>query len=288
MRNMARLCTPDGKCLLCVQLAENKAESIIYSADGQRCISIADVVKTNKTSIHILLAKSDQVKTDTIKRNDFNFQCVQDITNAINSLNSNSKNLIKITPSYIDNLENSLTPKLGEFSDIELIMWGDHGGSPNEAGVTGVFASGNANDWIYVHYNTTRGHYLTKERINVNNGNPIAINLKLGIKLINYGCYGNVSHNRDRFNNVFKDFSGEENYLGKYSEQSKDRVITLDMISDLLAIGKTYAKKLNIEPEKLKEAFQKTLEEMEKRPGYIDKSELSNRITNIRERLKWH
>ena len=284
---IARVYTLDGKCLSCVEIVKTNEKPIIYSDDGQRCISIAEVVKANKTSIHILLAKSDQVKTDTIKRNDFNFECVESIANAINELNQNSKGLIKVTASYIDNLRYSLIPSLSidEFSDIELIMWGDHGAQGTQ-GVTGVCASGNANDWIYVHYHSTKGYYLTRGRPNRNIENPEAIGLKRGIKLINYGCWGNTSDNQRRFSDVFKDFSGEENYLGKYNEQGKDRVITLDMISDLLTIGKTYAKKLNIDPIKLKEAFQKTLEEMEKKPGYIDKPELSNKITNIRERLK--
>ncbi|MDR2585055.1 MAG: hypothetical protein LBC84_02380 [Prevotellaceae bacterium] len=254
--------TVDGTIISSVEIVGNKEKPIIYSDDGERCISIADVVKTNKTSIHILLARSDQVSGDSMGRNDFNFQCVKKVADAINNLGPEPY-LIKVTPSRIDDLENSLSPSL--FSDIELIMWGDHSGSPNETEVTGVFASGSANDWIYVHYNTTRGHYLTKGHPGSNNDNPKAINLKMDIKLINYGCYGNTSYNQRRFNNVF----GEGNYLGKYNGQSKDRIITLDMINDLLTIGMTYAHKLGIKPAQLPEllddVFSSTLRSMKLR-----------------------
>ncbi|MDR2973006.1 MAG: hypothetical protein LBU83_13965 [Bacteroidales bacterium] len=302
------VCTPDGKCLTCVELVRSNEEAIIYSDDVERCMSIANVVETNKTAIHILLAESRQVPADNIvcdkkiKRNDFNFMCVKEVAEAINSL-APSSNLIKITNTHFDNLEKSLSIRY--YSDTKLIMWGDHSDIGDG---TAIWASGFPNDKIYINYRSGRENENdpideNKESSYLERGGK-SIMLQNDIKLINYGCNGNLGIHRRRFEVAFRT-RGENgnfvnNYLGKYNNRSRDRVITLDMINDLLTIGKSYAKKLKIESEQLgnfKSVFRNTLGKMRSRKEewtergrrsegmYIDGTELSNKATEIEKRV---
>jgi hypothetical protein len=227
-----------------------------------------EVVGINK--IFILLPESDQAlkrkgETDQQfdvrkKRYEFNFKCIEGIADAINKLNQRSRHLVEVKPSKISALKDSLECS---YVDDFVVMWGDHSGSEYvNNGVTGIFADGDKTDWIYVH------EYNEKEKTGcLRRGNPekrysderhIVIKITLnGIKqLINYGCYGNLDHNQKRF----KVALGENNiYLGKYDEQVTDRVVTLDMIIDLLKMVKDYVKESK---DRLKNECQPILEQM--------------------------
>jgi hypothetical protein len=253
--SMACLYDSEGNLLSCVKLVKANEQPIIYNAYCEK-LSILEVVKTNKTAIHILLATSEQVRREGKEdngRNDFNVECVQKIANAINELEPKSTRII-VNSSSVDRLEDSLKP-FGVFPDIELVMWGDHAGSPPDdngrvSRITGVFASGYPDDWAYVHQITG---FLTRGNPKTAGDRPREIRIKSEpIKLINYGCWGNTSDNQRRFNDVFR----PGNYLGKYNGPSSDKVITLDMINDLLTIGKAYAENLNVTwKELLKDTF---------------------------------
>jgi hypothetical protein len=93
------------------------------------------------------------------------------------------------------------------------------------------------------------------------------ISVSDGIKLINYGCFGNIKRNRERFEAVF----GVNNCVGKHRKRAGSQEVTLDMIYDLIEIAKKYAEKLNATKEQLKDyfnqlknTFQETLEGMQK------------------------
>jgi hypothetical protein len=95
---------------------------------------------------------------------------------------------------------------------------------------TGVFASGDSSgDWIYVHYHVRPGHKEGERRLKRKH-KPDIITLKRDIKLINYGCYGNVPDNRNKFDGALRE---SDNYLGKYNGKSSDRIVFLDLINDL-------------------------------------------------------
>ncbi|MDR0330536.1 MAG: hypothetical protein LBH93_02350, partial [Chitinispirillales bacterium] len=87
------------------------------------------------------------------------------------------------------------------------------------------------------------------------------ISVSDGIKLINYGCFGNIKRNRERFEAVF----GVNNYVGKHRKRAGSQEVTLDMIYDLIEIAKKYADALSItNMDSLKTVFQETLDAMEK------------------------
>jgi hypothetical protein len=262
-----------------------------FDSDGKRLSRV--VMKVDK--IRIFLSKSDQ--NDFFKQLNFGFNCVEKIAAEINKLSPNSKILITVEDSCLNTLERSLSSH-----DINLIMWGDHAGSsPNVVGgITGVFV--NINDWIYVDYDQNKGNYLRRGNPDLkDHEKPKEINIRAYepfIKLINYGCYGNADINRERFK---KAFWGDNSYQGKYTGRSNDREVILDVISDLLAIVKSNIKKFEIDPKQLESAFKPTLKEMVKEQEvknmvngkevtfthkYIDTELLSNKITEIENRLK--
>ncbi|MDR0331334.1 MAG: hypothetical protein LBH93_06460 [Chitinispirillales bacterium] len=226
----------------------------VFDSNGNLVSSV--VVK--KYKIVIFLPSSKQVN-DLSGQLDFNFKCVQKIADAINDLEPKPER-IRVKQSNVDDLEAALTVGFGELSDINLVMWGDHSADRDSAGLC---ARGEPDKWIYV-CKTDRGRYLAKGPkpnpfVDASPGNTIK--LKDDIKLINYGCNGNTDSNKKLFEDAFKDVFADKQqkrYEGKYDTESTDKVVTLDIIYELLTIWRDYA-------QKLKNVFKQTLSDIENR-----------------------
>jgi hypothetical protein len=243
----------------------------LYDSSG----NLQSCVEAKMDKIFILLAGRDQAlkhERETEQqfnlrkdRYDFNFECVKNIADVINTLNPKSS-LVEVKKSKMPMLKTCL-----EYGGVDnfVVMWGDHGGgSPDRngivSGVTGLFADGDNKDWIYVHAydeaNETGFLRSGNPEMRYTNESVIDIKIKLqGVKkLINYGCHGNLEHNRKRFRAAL----GKDNYyLGKYEGKGTDKEITLDIIIDLFTIVKGHVVNL----EGLKEEFLRILKEMENR-----------------------
>jgi hypothetical protein len=282
----------------------------VCSADGSTCISVVEVT-TKKT--HIFFPKTNQEPKDYYtKALDRGFKYIDDIADAINYLGwspideKQKPRRIIVKPSSINDLEKSLKD-----CDTECIMWGDHSGSPpkDDNGVTTIEYSDNVEGRDFAIL-TARGG-TTKIHVDYDDGresnydpiDPAKVSGRLknensiipihdGIKLINYGCFGNIKHNRERFEAVFR-VNAKNNYVGKYRKRAGSQEVTLDMIYDLIGIAKVYAEKLSATKKQLKETFdqlknifQETLEGMQK-TSYIDpkNKELRRKINEIQVAL---